>query len=114
MAYPHVRFTYTNDGNETFRAKGTGKLQETILGIMGHDMAAKMLPVLLDADDINVSGYVGNTDLHLSNRNDISVTVNGRWVQNSNFSYAIEQGYDNSLPMGRRPIAVLQLVVPKA
>ena len=112
MAYPHVRFTYTNDGNETFRTNGTGKLQETILSIMGHDVASKMLPVLLDDDDVSVSGFVGNTDLHRSNRNDISVTVNGRWVQDSNLSYAIEQGYSNSLPMGRRPIAVLHLVVP--
>ena len=112
MAYPHVRFSYTNDGNETFRTNGTGKLQETILSIMGHDVAVKMLPVTLDADDVQVSGYVGNTDLHRSNRNDISVTVNGRWIQDSNLSYAIEQGYGNSLPMGRRPIAVLHLVVP--
>ncbi len=112
MAYPQVRFAYANDGNETFRTNGTGKLQETILSIMGHDVASKMLPVMLDTDDVNVSGYVGNTDLHRSNRNDISVIVNGRWVQDSNLSYAIEQGYSNSLPMGRRPIAVLHLVVP--
>ena len=112
MAYPNVRFACTNDGNETFRTNGNGKLQETILSIMGHDVAAKMLPVLLDADDVKVSGYVGNTDLHRSNRNDISVTVNGRWVQDSNLAYAIEHGYGNSLPMGRRPIAVLHLTVP--
>ena len=112
MAYPHVRLAYANDGHETFRTNGTGKLQDTILSIMGHDVASKMLPVMLDIDDVNVSGFVGNTDLHRSNRNDISVTVNGRWVQDSNLSYAIEQGYGNSLPMGRRPIAVLHLVVP--
>ena len=112
MAYPSIRFQYTNDGNETFRTNGTGKLQETILSIMGHDTASKMLPVLLETDDVNVSGYVGNTDLHRSNRNDISVTVNGRWIQDSNLAYAIEQGYSNSLPMGRRPIAVIHLLVP--
>ena len=111
MAYPHVRFSYTNDGNETFRTNGTGNLQETILSIMGTEFATKMLPVLLEADDVNVSGYVGNTDLHRSNRNDISVTVNGRWIQDSNLAYAIEQGYGHALPMGRRPIAVLHLVV---
>ena len=112
MAYPQVRFQYLNDGNEIFRTNGTGKLQETILSIMGHDVAAKMLPTLLETDDVNVSGYVGNTDLHRSNRNDISITVNGRWIQDSNLAYAIEQGYSNSLPMGRRPIAVIHLTVP--
>ena len=112
MAYPNVTFTYNNDGNETFRTNGTGKLNETILSIMGHDVAWKMLPVLLEDDDTNVSGYVGNTDLHRSNRNDISVTVNGRWIQHSNLAYAIEQGYGNSLPVGRRPVAVLHLHMP--
>ena len=112
MAYPNVTFTYNNDGNETFRTNGTGKLNETILSIMGHDVARKMLPVLLEADDTNVSGYVGNADLHRSNRNDISVTVNGRWIQHSNLAYAIEQGYGNSLPVGRRPVAVLHLHMP--
>ena len=112
MAYPGIRFQYANDGNETFRTNGTGKLQETILSIMGHGTASKMLPVLLETSDVSVSGYVGNTDLHRSNRNDISVTVNGRWIQDSNLAYAIEQGYSNSLPMGRRPIAVIHLLVP--
>ena len=112
MAHPHIRFTYSNDGNETFRTNGTGKLLETILNLMGNDPASKMLPVNLDTDEVNVSGYVGNTDLHRSNRNDISVTVNGRCIQDSNLAYAIEQGYSNSLPMGRRPMAVIRLLTP--
>jgi hypothetical protein len=36
-----------------------------------------MLPVLLNTEDVNVSGYVGITDLHRSNRNDISVSADG-------------------------------------
>ena len=56
MAYPHVRFQYGNDGNETFRTNGTGKIIESILSIMGHDTASRMLPVLLETDDVNVSG----------------------------------------------------------
>ena len=40
------------------------------------------------------------------------MTVNGRWIQDSNLAYAIEQGYGNSLPLGRRPIAVIHLQVP--
>ena len=103
MAYPNVRFSYTNDGNETFRTNGTRKLSETILSIMGHEVAAKVLPVLLNADDFQVSGHVGNPDLHRSNRNDISVTVNDRWVQDSNLTFAIEQGYSTRYPWADGP-----------
>ena len=112
MAYPNIRFQFDNDANTTFRTDGTGKLIETILSIMGYETASSMLPALLEADDTRVSGYIGNTNLHRSNRNDISVTVNGRWIQDSNLAYAIEQGYANSLPLGRRPIAVIHLEVP--
>ena len=111
MAYPDVQFQFVNDDHTTFRTDGTGKLLETILSIMGSETAHNMLPVLLESDDVTVSGYVGNTDLHRSNRNDISVTVNGRWVQDTNLAYAIEQGYHSSLPIGRRPIAVIHLRV---
>ncbi len=103
MAYPDVRFAYTNDSNETVRTNGTGKLQENILSIIGHDVASKMLPVLLDHLETQVEGYVGNTDLHRFNRNDISVTVNGRRVQDSNRSYAIERATATRCPWAGDP-----------
>ena len=77
VAYPHVRFQYVNEGNEPCRSNSTGKLSETIPSIIGHDVASKILPVLLHTDDANVQGYVGITDLHRSNRNDISVSADG-------------------------------------
>ena len=84
--------------------------------VLNDGISIEKLAGLINAasrpDDVQVAGYVVNTDLHRSNRNDISVTVNGRWIQDSNLSYAIEQGYSNSLLMGRRSIAVLHLVVP--
>ena len=112
MAYPQIRFQYVNDGRESFITHGTGDLRETMLQIWGSEVASKMLPVRLESPDTQVDGYVGNTDLHRSNRNDISITVNGRWVQDSNLAWAVEKGYSNSLPVGRRPIAVIQLMVP--
>ena len=111
-AYPQIRFQYVNDGRENFITYGTGDLRETILQIWGSDVANKMLPVLLESPDVTVDGYVGNTDLHRSNRNDIAITVNGRWVQDSNLAWAVEKGYANALPMGRRPMAIIHLTMP--
>ena len=112
MAHPKIRFQYVNDHRENLRTHGTDNLRETILQIWSAEVASKMLPVLLESPDATVDGYVGNTDLHRSNRNDIGITVNGRWVQDSNLAWAVEKGYGNSLPIGRRPIAVIHLLVP--
>ena len=111
MAYPQIRFQYVNDGRENFITHGTGDLRETMLQIWGSEVASKMLPVRVESADVHVDGYAGNTDLHRSNRNDISITVNGRWVQDSNLAWAVEKGYSNSLPVGRRPMAVIQLTI---
>ena len=111
MAYPQVRFHYVN-GRETMLTHGTGDLRETILQIWGADVAKKMLPVLLQTPEVNVEGFTSNPDLHRSNRNDIAITVNGRWVQDSNLAWAVEKGYGNALPIGRRPLAVVHLSVP--
>ena len=112
MAYPKTRFQFVNDGRENLLTHGTGDLRETILQIWGNDTARQTIPVLLQTSDVNVSGYIGNTDLHRSNRNDIAITVNGRWIQDRNLSWAIEQGYTKSLPQGRHPVAVIDLELP--
>ena len=109
MAYPKTRFQFVNDGRANLLTHGTGDLRETILQIWGSDTARQIIPVLLETQDVNVSGYIGNTDLHRSNRNDIAITVNGRWIQDRNLSWAIEQGYANSLPPGRHPVAIIEL-----
>ena len=48
MAYPTSGSRTPTTATRPSAANGTGKLQETILSIMGHDVASKMLPVLLD------------------------------------------------------------------
>ena len=75
MAYPKIRFQYINDGRENFLTHGTGDLRQSILHIWGSEVANKMLLVLLESPDVKVDGYAGNTHLHRSNRNDITVTV---------------------------------------
>ena len=112
MAYPQIRFQYVNDGRENFLTHGTGDLRETILQIWGSEVAKNMLPVLLESNEIKIEGYTSNPDLHRSNRNDIAITVNGRWVQDSNLAWAVEKGYRNALPIGRRPLAVIHLSIP--
>ena len=112
MAYPHVSFEYFEDREFIFHTDGNSRLQDAIRSILGPDVATQLLPVWLQSNDIQVSGYVGNPDLHRSNRDGIALTVNGRCVQDNDLAYAIEQEYRNSLPRGRRPVAVIHLQVP--
>jgi DNA mismatch repair protein MutL len=50
--------------------------------------------------------------VHRASRNYISLYVNRRWVKNRSLTFAVEEAYQGMLPVGRRPIAVLDLTVP--
>jgi DNA mismatch repair protein MutL len=60
----------------------------------------------------SVSGYLSPPDLNRANRRDITLFVNGRWVQDARLSAAVMQAYHTLLMVGRYPIAVVMLTLP--
>ncbi len=115
MAYPHLRFTLTHDGRETFRSPGTGELREVMVAVYGTRTGAAMLEIPEDPggdSHIRVLGFVGPPSLHQGNRGGITLFVNGRWVQDNRLTYGVIQAYHTLLPTGRYPVAVLFIHLP--
>ncbi len=61
---------------------------------------------------IKVHGYISPPALNRSNRRDITLFVNGRWVQDIRLSTAVLQAYHTMLMVGRYPLAVIFIEVP--
>lgn len=118
MAYPEVRFTLEQDGRESFRSNGSGALIDVLVQAMGLDNVRQMIEVTAnefshrDQPPATVSGYISTPEYHRSDRNSITLFVNGRWIQDSRLTYAITQAYHGYLNDGRYPVAVLMLDVP--
>lgn len=112
LAHPEIRFSYTSEGNTQFQTSGNGRLLDVVLELMGPENASQMLPLLHTQDDIAVEGYTSNTSLHRSNRNDIALFVNQRVIQDSDLAWAVEKAYQQSLPQGRHPIAIVLIAIP--
>jgi DNA mismatch repair protein MutL len=112
MAYPHLRLTLAHDGRTTFQSNGSGDLREVLVAIYGATNAAQMLKVALDSQDVQVSGYASAPSLHRSNRNEITLFVNGRWVQDQSLTFAVIQAYHTLLMSKRYPLAVIQVELP--
>jgi DNA mismatch repair protein MutL len=120
LAYPHLRFVLTQGGQEVIHTSGSGNLTETLSSIYGLETASQMIEIdttALDArrDDlppIVVEGFVGLPSLNRSNRNQIAMFVNGRWIQDSSLSYAVIQAYHTMLMTGRYPVAVVMITLP--
>jgi len=120
MAYPHVRFTLEQDGREVFRSNGSGQLADVIVSALGLDSFKNMVEVASRESDnhkhseITVTGFSSVPSLHRADRNQITLFVNGRWIQDTRLSYAITQAYHTFLMTGRYPVAVILVKVPPA
>jgi DNA mismatch repair protein MutL len=120
MAYPHARFSLLHGRQELLRTAGSGDLRDVLTDVYGLDVAGQMVPIVDlsgeplrdDLPAVTVSGYIGLPAENRSNRQHITVFVNGRWVQDSSLTYAVVQAYHTMLMTGRYPIAVVMVDLP--
>ncbi len=112
MAYPNVRFVLDLDGREAFRSPGTGQLSDVLVAAYGVDDIKQMVPVDATTGGIRVTGFASGADLWRTDRNRISVFVNGRVVQDNNLTYAVTQAYQTLFQAGQYPVAALMIQLP--
>ena len=136
IAYPAVRFRLVFDNRTNFQSTGSGDAREVLAAAYGVDLARQLLELgsVYDApppsatppddedalflherrarDAISVRGYISPPAVNRANRRDITLFVNGRWVQDIRLSTAVLQAYHTMLMVGRYPIAVIHLNLP--
>ena len=112
MARPSIKFLLTTDNHTTLEVPGSDRLIETILALYDRETAENMLELSLEREDIHISGYTANREVHRGSRAEITTLVNGRWIRDSNLAYAVEQAYDKTLPPHRHPISVINIDIP--
>ncbi len=113
LAYPAVRFRYTSNGREAFHSSGNGDRMEVLAAIYGVDLARQFIQIP-DArhGSYSISGCVGIPTVNRSNRGEITIFVNGRWIQDIGLTSAVVQAYHALMMVGRYPIAALFVQVP--
>ena len=136
MAYPSVRFTLIHGGRTTFQTIGSGSLKDVLIAVYGLDSAEQMIalapqsPPLTTPGDapaqsagpeqlvsseegrrVRVSGFISAPSLSRANRTDMTIFVNGRWVQDRSLNAAVMQAYHTLLMVGRFPLCILRVEI---
>ncbi len=113
MAYPDRRFELVSEGRTQLQTTGNGDSLEVLAEIYGLDVAQQLIPVAkASSDGIAVSGYAGAPFISRSNRREITLFVNGRWIQDVSLGSAVTQAYHTFLMVGRFPIALIFVEAP--
>ncbi|HAE85903.1 MAG TPA: DNA mismatch repair endonuclease MutL [Anaerolineaceae bacterium] len=112
LAYPHIRWSLEQDGRLIFQTTGSGNQKEILQELYGTQDAKELLPIEFSAQEISIKGYVSSLSLSRSHRRDITLFVNGRWVQDSSLTAAVIKAYNTMLMVGRYPVAILFIQLP--
>lgn len=140
LAYPSIRFKLNVDNRAVFQSSGNGDLREALTAVYGIEIAKQLIEIASatnagrppsepepDSEDewpraarerpqasIVVTGFISPPSLNRSNRKEITIFVNGRWVLDIRLSAAVMQAYHTMLMVGRYPIALIMMTVPSA
>jgi DNA mismatch repair protein MutL len=113
MAYPSVRIVLTMEGRVALRTDGQGDRRQALAAVLGPQVARDMISLPeTEARGMRLSGFLSPPSVNRSNRREITVFVNGRWVQDPALGAAVVQAYHGFLMVGRFPMAALFLELP--
>jgi DNA mismatch repair protein MutL len=123
MAYPSVRFNLIHAGRTAFQTTGNGSLKDVLIAVYGLDVAEQMIDFLTpppptaekmmsgEGAHIKVSGFISAPALSRANRADMTIFVNGRWVQDRGLNAAVLQAYHTLLMVGRYPLCIVRVEI---
>lgn len=112
LAYPDVRFQLRQEDRLTVQTVGNGDRREILASLYGLDTARQMLEVLAEYDQLRISGFTSSISFTRSNRREIILFINGRWVHDAALVTAVVRAYHTYLMVGRFPQSVLFLELP--
>jgi DNA mismatch repair protein MutL len=107
LAYPNIRFKLEEDGRLSLQTSGDGDRRAILATLYGVEAAKQLLEIHAEDPGVKLSGYISPVALTRSNRKDITIFVNGRWVQDTPLSTALLQAYHTLLMVGRYPLGAI-------
>jgi DNA mismatch repair protein MutL len=112
LAYPFVRFQLRQEDRLSVQTVGNGDRREVLTSLYSLDLAQQMLEVLAEYDQLRINGFTSSISFTRSNRREITIFINGRWVHDTALVTAVVQAYHTYLMVGRYPQSVLFLEMP--
>ena len=109
VAYPHVAFRVTHNGQEALRTDGGGDAREALAAVWGRDMARALVPIDSETGGMRLTGYVSPPHVTKPTRAFQYVFVNGRTVRSRNLTAALDVAFRDLTPDRRFPLVFLDV-----
>ncbi len=114
IAYPHVAFVLTHNGQEALHTSGNSEMLDAIGEVWGRDSARALAEVRTNLGGLGVRGFVSPPHYTKPTRAYQYIFVNGRPVRTRTLTAALDQAYRDLTPERRFPVLVLVIDIDPA
>ena len=111
VAHPAVVFRLIHEGAEVARYPA-GTDDDRITSVWGETALGRALPFSVDTGEIQIRGWLGRPEAVRANRRQQYLYVNHRPISSRVLTGAVEQAYQQLVPVGRFPSFIVFLDVP--
>ena len=112
LSHPEISFKFIREGKEVLYTPGDKKISSAIYSVYGKDFFDGMIPVDYELNCVKITGFIGKPTCSKSSRSMQNFFVNKRFVKSKVGSAALEEGFKNSVMVGKFPYCVLYVDVP--
>ena len=112
LSNPYVSFKYIINGNVKLQSSGNGDIKSCIYNVYGRDIAANLIDIDEERDDISIKGFIGKPELCRSTRNFSIYFVNGRYIKSTLIDRALDEAYKYHLMLHKYPTVFLYFDIP--
>lgn len=107
LAHPEISFRFIRDNKSVRLTSGDGSLIGAIKAVFGRQLAESFVPVDFSINDVEVTGFVSSPLFCRASRSMQTFFVNNRYIKSTTCMAALEEGYRNSIMVGKFPACVL-------
>lgn len=111
LSHPEISIRLIVNNQNKLYTSGNHNLKDIIYTIYGREITAELLPVSVETEMFQVSGFIGKPSIARGNRNFENYFINGRYIKSGLIAKAIEDGYKSYMMQHKYPFTMLHFKV---
>jgi len=110
LAHPEIGFSVEHGERRLFSSQATAQEpKERIAAALGVQVAPHLLAIDERRLGVTVTGHVASPEYTLPTARGLYTFVNHRYIRDRGLNSAIQRAFQDSLPPGRQPVAVIHI-----
>lgn len=107
LVNPMVSFKVISNGSKVLTTYSSNEIKDTIRAIYGKNVCDNIIGFEKHVDIASIYGYIGNSEISRSSRNNQSIFVNKRYIKNKSITSAVENAFKSFLTINKFPFFIL-------